>query len=285
MDPAFPSMPPPPEDETIKPMSVIGAAMWATGAEILFLWIVTATRALKGEDGYDMIGALMCQVAAFLFVLYLVLRVHAPQTPIRSLIALRKTNPWFYLLAPILGASAAYPSYALLELIHRIRPPEEELYDWLDVFFTLSEPERIAVAIGTVAIGPFMEEMLFRGALYRPMRIDKKPATVIAVTAFLFAAAHLDMHKLVPLFLMGLMLGYVRWASGSLVPPLLLHMTYNAIPIIQIMGYDQKPPDEGEPLPISLVAGGAGLLVLALLFTQALARSSRRASAARRDDK
>lgn len=283
-DPAFPSMPPPPEDQSVKPMSMLGAAMWATGAEIVFLWMVTATRALKGDEGYDMIGALLCQVAAFLFVLYLVLRVHAPNTPIRSLLALRAGNPWFLVLAPIIGVSAAYPSYMLLELIERVYPSAEQLYGWLDVFYTLSQPERIAVAVGTVIVGPFMEEMLFRGALYRPLRIDKSPVAVISLTALLFAAVHLDVQKLPPLFLMGLILGYLRWASGSLLPPFLLHAAYNAVPVVEILQYDTKPPDDGEPLSISLVAGGAGIAVLALLFTHALASSSRRASAARRDD-
>ncbi len=283
-DPAFPSLPPPPEDSSIRPMSVLGAALWAIGAEIVFLWIVTATRALKGGDGYDMVGALLCQVVAFLFVLYLVRRVHAPNTPIRSLLAMRKTNPWFLVLAPIIGASAAYPTYMLLELIHRFYPPDEQLYGWLDVFYTLSQPERIAVAVGTVVVGPFMEEMLFRGALYRPLREDKSPAVVVVVTAVLFAAVHLEPQKFPPLFLMGVVLGYLRWASGSLIAPFLVHMAYNAVPIVELLQYDTKPPDDGDPISVSLVAAGAGVVTLALLFTHALAKTSHRASAARRGD-
>lgn len=277
-------MPPPPEDESIKPMTVVGACMWATGSEIVLLWLITTTRVLKGTDGYDMIGALLCQVAAYLFILYLILRVHAPNTPIRGLLALRGTNPWFFLLGPVLGLSAAYPSYGLLMLIHRFFPPEEELYAWTDVFYDMTQPERVLIAVGLAVTGPFVEEMLFRGAIYRPMRIDKRPVVVIVVTAILFSAVHLDLQKLVPLFLMGLMLGYLRWASGSLVPPLLLHMAYNGVATVQLFSYDTRAAFENAPLPISFVAGGGGALALALLFTHALAKSSRRASAARRDD-
>jgi membrane protease YdiL (CAAX protease family) len=278
-DPAFPSMPPSSEDQSVKPMSVLGAFMWATGAMIVFLWLITASRMLKGEESFDMIGGLLCQVAAFLFVLYLVLRVHAPNTPIRSLLAIRKSNPWFWLLAPIIGVCASYPSYKFLELIYSVYPPEEQVEGWLDLFKALSQPEQVVVAIGTVVIAPFMEEVLFRGALYRPMRIDKSPAVVILVTAFLFAGAHLELQKMPPLFVMGAVLGYMRWASGSLIPPFLIHMGYNSVAIVEtLLATEEQSP------PISLVTGGLGIMAVALLFTHALASSSRRASAARRDD-
>lgn len=278
-------MPPPPEDQSIKPMSVVGALMWATGAQILFLWTASIAAALKGGESYDLIGLLMCQVIAYLLVLYLVLRVHAPNTPIRGLLAIRPTNPWFFVLALIVGVGSTFPSWWLLEQIERVYPHGEQLFEWLDVFYTLSQPERIAVAFGTVVVGPFLEEMLFRGALYRPMRVDKSPALVIGVTAFIFAAVHLDLQKMLPLSLMGAALGYMRWASGSLWPPFLMHLAFNAVPFVELLSHEVKPPPDAEPVSISWVTAGAGTVVLALLFTHALAKSSRRASAARRDDK
>lgn len=284
-DPAFPSMPPPPEDQSVKPMSILGAFLWATGTQIMFLWTASIAAALKGGDSYDLIGLLMCQVIAYLLALYLVLRVHAPNTPIRDLLAIRTTNPWFFVLALIIGAGSTYPSWWLLEQIERVFPHGEQLFDWLDVFYMLSQPERIAVAFGTVAVGPFLEEMLFRGALYRPMRVDKRPVVVVAVTAFIFAAVHLDPQKMAPLFLMGASLGYMRWASGSLLPPFLMHLAFNAVPFVELLSHEVKPPPDTEQVPISWVTAGAGIVVLALLFTHALAKSSRRASAARRDDK
>ncbi len=283
-DPAFPSLPPPPEDASIKPMSVIGAAMWVTGAQIVFLWGVSLAAALKGGESYDLIGLTICQVAAYLFVLYLVLRVHAPNTPIRDLLAIRHTNPWFYVLALLISLASTFPSWWLLDQVERIYPPGERLFEWLDVFYTLSAPEKYAVAFGTVVIGPFAEEMLFRGAVYRPMRINKRPVAVVVVTALLFAAVHLDAHKMVPLTIMGLLLGYLRWASGSLLPPFLMHLAFNAVPFVDLLSQSQ-PPTDTDPVPISYVTAGAGVAVLALLFTHALARSSRRASSARREDK
>ncbi len=282
-DPDFPSTPPP-EENVVKPMSIVGAAMWATGAQIVFLWVVSLVAVLKRGDGYDLIGLVLSQVVAYLFVLYLVLRVHAPRSSIRELLGARGANPWFYPLALVIGASATFPAWWLLEQIERVFPRDEQLFEWLDVFYTLSQPERLAVAFGTVVIGPFMEEMLFRGALYRPLRVDKRPVVVIIVTALAFAAVHLDLHKLPPLFLMGLALGYLRWASGSLLPPFLLHMAFNAVPFVEFLQHTDKPEPDGEGLPLSWVAGGAGLVVLALLFTQALASSTKRQRSASDQD-
>src|SRR5690606_4759160 len=108
---------------------------------------------------------------------------------------------------PVIGVSAIFPGYMLLELVKRISPPADTDFGLLDVFYTLTTPERILVAVGIVALGPLTEEILFRGALFRPLAIDKSPLVVVPLTALLFAAAHLDPHAVPHLFLMGLVLG------------------------------------------------------------------------------
>lgn len=266
-------------------MSFLAAAMWATGAQMAFLALLSIVAAMRENAPYDLVALTLSQIVAYSLALYLLLRVHAPNARIRDFLAVRPTNSWFYPLALILGVSATYPAYFLLERIDALYPQEEQLVTFVDIFVKLSNPEKIAATIGVVAIAPFVEEVVFRGALYRPLVQDKSPVAVVLVTAALFAAVHLDPYKLLPLFLMGCLLGYLRWASGSLWPPFLLHLGFNAVPFVDLFGPNASTPaGEDGNVPISWVAAGAGLTALVLLFVHALARSSRRASAARRSD-
>jgi membrane protease YdiL (CAAX protease family) len=266
----------------VRPMSFIAAALWACGAHVAFIALVVVTSAFRENAAYDLIGQTLGQVVAYSLALYLLLRNHAPNARIRDFIAVRATNSWFLPLALILGVSATFPTLWLIERIDAVYPPPEELITVFGEFAKLSQPEKIAAVICIVAVGPFVEEMLFRGALYRSLIQDKAPMPVVMVTALYFAAVHLNPYRIVPLFLMGCLLGYVRWASGSLWPSFLLHLGFNALPFVDL--FWPLSSSEETTIPIAWVAAGAGTTMLVLLFVHALARSSRRASAARRSD-
>jgi hypothetical protein len=285
-DPALPSMPPPRPDDGVKPMSIIAAAMWATGAQLLFLWVLSFTAMVREGAAYDLVGRIVCQLVGFGLALYLILRVYAPEVSIRSFVALRKSHPALYVLGLLIGVSATVPTYQLLGLIEQFYPPSEQLYQWTDLFFALSTNEKLVVAFGTVVLGPICEELLFRGAIYRPLRQKHSAQTVIVVTAVLFAVVHLDPHRIPPLFIMGCVLGYLRWASGSLVPPILMHMAFNTVPFVELMSYAEKPAADAEllPLAVEVIAGATAITLCAIALVHVIARKSRTASGARRDD-
>jgi len=85
----------------------------------------------------------------------------------------------------------------------------------------------IAVAI----ITPIGEEILFRGFLFRGFL--RKPGdawAVIVLTSLLWAIIHVqyDWYVIAQIFAFGLLLGWLRWASGSTILTILLHALINA---------------------------------------------------------
>ena len=93
-----------------------------------------------------------------------------------------------------------------------------------DLFYTL-----LVIAI-VPAIG---EELLFRGYLQQKLvKRLKNSNTAILITAFLFSAIHFDLQGMIPRFMLGLLLGYLFYWSGSLWLPILAHFVNNAQAII-----------------------------------------------------
>jgi membrane protease YdiL (CAAX protease family) len=91
-----------------------------------------------------------------------------------------------------------------------------------------------AYALSFVAIvlaGPLAEELLYRGAgisLLRPYGV----ATAVVGTALLFGLAHGLLLSLGALVLFGLVTALLRIHTGSIYPPLAVHVAFNALGMI-----------------------------------------------------
>lgn len=92
----------------------------------------------------------------------------------------------------------------------------------------------LAFNLLVLAIVPAIgEELLFRGYLQQIFtKCLKKPHLAIVVTALLFSAIHMQFQGFLPRFVLGLVLGYFFYWSGSLWLPIIAHFFNNAIAVV-----------------------------------------------------
>ena len=76
------------------------------------------------------------------------------------------------------------------------------------------------------------EELLFRGYLQSRLLERFPPRTAIAVSAFIFAAAHIDPTHAIGVLPLGLWLGLVAWRTGCVWPAILCHIANNAFAVV-----------------------------------------------------
>jgi CAAX protease family protein len=84
--------------------------------------------------------------------------------------------------------------------------------------------------LAITVLTPVAEEILFRGFLFRGwLRSPSDAWPVIAVTALLWSLSHVqyDWYVISQVFVAGLVLGWLRWASGSTILTILLHALIN----------------------------------------------------------
>jgi CAAX protease family protein len=100
-----------------------------------------------------------------------------------------------------------------------------------DIYRTASDAGWLPLLwIAVVVVTPIGEETLFRGFLFRGwLRTPREAWPVIAVTALLWALMHVqyDWYVIGQVFVSGLLLGWLRWASGSTILTILLHGLIN----------------------------------------------------------
>lgn len=101
----------------------------------------------------------------------------------------------------------------------------------INIYRTADTAATMALLWFAVVIGaPAGEEVLFRGFLFRGWLREPRDAwPVIVLTALLFAMLHVqyDTFVMAQIFLFGLLLGFMRWASGSTLLTILLHALIN----------------------------------------------------------
>ncbi len=88
-----------------------------------------------------------------------------------------------------------------------------------------------------VIIAPIVEELIFRGAIMSGFSRNYHPAFAIFFSALLFALFHLNPWQFAATFALGLILGYIRIRTGSVLACIAGHATHNGLVFLSVYYY------------------------------------------------
>lgn len=85
-----------------------------------------------------------------------------------------------------------------------------------------------------IAVAPLVEEIMFRGFLFKVVSDIRGPGTAVSVTALLFGGLHIlqlwgNWVGVALIFVVGYILSFVRQRSNSLIPSFIIHTSYNGM--------------------------------------------------------
>ncbi|MBW6514497.1 MAG: ABC transporter permease subunit [Candidatus Syntrophosphaera sp.] len=185
----------------------------------------------------DMIKGLT-QTQVFIILLPVLLLLRALKLKPREILRLKLPRLKEVLLIPFIAVSAALIVAILSQFINSIYPFPEEYIEALSRLFTQDVPLWQMFLVIAVLPG-ICEEILFRGFMVRFYEGKSLRLAVIA-SALLFAVFHLDPFRFVPVFLLGLLLGYLTLRSGSIINSMLSHTINNGLALF-IVTYASQP--------------------------------------------
>lgn len=120
------------------------------------------------------------------------------------------------------------------------------------------------LAIGI--LGPVAEEMVFRGAVLRSL-LKLFPAKAhwwpILISAVLFGAVHMNMAQFVHALPIGLLLGWMYYRTGSIIPGLLFHWVNNTVAYVMF----NLMPQMGDGKLIDIFHGNDRMMWMGLGFS------------------
>jgi membrane protease YdiL (CAAX protease family) len=117
------------------------------------------------------------------------------------------------------------------------------------------------------------EELFYRGLVYRSFASRMKPAMAMALSAALFAAAHLNPYEMLPLFGLGVILALAARSAGTLIAPMIVHFVNNGFTVLMMIAAVKWPDSPAGRLlksnlspwgALFFVMAGAGCIIAAL---------------------
>jgi membrane protease YdiL (CAAX protease family) len=202
---------------------------WLVAPAALFLINFVGGAVEGGSDQSNAVYqlSLIAQTAVFdlLLVVYVVFAAWRSDGPLPATLALRRVPLW---PAVRLVALAAI-GLTVFELAIDPLTGAGKKQGIAPTHGPHDSHQQVALAISLVVLvvlAPIAEELMFRGLCFAAMGRYALPGS-----AALFAIAHGLPVLLLPIFVAGLVLGWVRARSGSVYPGMAVHMTLNAIAI------------------------------------------------------
>lgn len=128
-------------------------------------------------------------------------------------------------LAWVVASAVTFAMVALLERLGL--PPEPQAAEQ-----AIAALEPWLVVLAVVVIAPIAEEVFFRGIAFNAWLHERGRRLAYIGSASLFAVIHASLVSLLPIFLLGLALAWVYRRTRSLVAPIAMHATFNAISVV-----------------------------------------------------
>lgn len=144
--------------------------------------------------------------------------------------------PWLFLIGPVglaimivLNLSLELSGYNAWMIDLAGGEARNAQQDVVRLFDETSDPLTLVLMTLMACIGaPFAEEVAFRGYIYPAVKRFAGIPVAVTFSALLFAAVHMNMAVLLPLFLLGVILALVYEFTGSIWAPIVVHFSFNA---------------------------------------------------------
>lgn len=171
-----------------------------------------------------------------------------------------KTKPFGVLFwAAIAAMGTILPSEWIVEQLQYSMPEStEKLFEQI-----MGEPTGY-LAIGLLA--PLAEELVFRGAILRKllgMFGEGRHWIAIVISALIFGAVHMNIPQFVHASLIGLLLGWMYYRTGSILPGVMFHWVNNTVAYVMF----NAMPQMADGKLIDLFNGDQKMMVLGIIFS------------------
>ena len=103
-----------------------------------------------------------------------------------------------------------------------------------------SQGSLLLLWLAIVIAAPIAEEIIFRGFIFRGwVRPTQRPMLGILIVTLLFTIIHIQYNwfGLLQVFMIGLLLTWTRWRSGSTLLPMVMHVIANCYAMLQAIAY------------------------------------------------
>ncbi|MBR2635001.1 MAG: aminoacyl-tRNA hydrolase [Clostridia bacterium] len=143
---------------------------------------------------------------------------------------LKEASPFTCFSAVIAGLGSFFAANILMSfmaLLPAVQASQEQYMEQQEAILAAGGSPWAEV-IYVCLLGPFVEELLCRGAILSCLKKSMLPGYAILISGLIFALIHGNLYQVVFTLPLGILLGYLTHRSRSLLPAFLLHAVFNS---------------------------------------------------------
>lgn len=142
--------------------------------------------------------------------------------------------------------------------LNELSPSVEKMFR---VIFERNSFVTILIGIGIVC--PFIEEIIFRGLVFKELKRHLPETAALVIQAFLFGAYHMNLTQGIYAFVLGIILGLVYIWMRSIWAPVLIHIFFNSTSSVLSKLVDQQAVNNHQYI---ILIGSVFILAVASVF-------------------
>ncbi len=177
-----------------------------------------------------------------------------------------RTGPWVVLIWSVVAAlGALVPSMWLQEQMPELPNLVENEFDMI----LQNRWGYLAIAL----LAPLAEEIVFRGAILKTLLNSPRLSVwvAISISALMFALIHMNPAQMPHAFIIGLLLGWMYWRTGSILPGMAYHWANNTAAYLLYQFYpnpDMKLVElfKGSETHVLMAVGFSLLILLPAIY-------------------
>jgi membrane protease YdiL (CAAX protease family) len=216
---------------------VIVLSIASLAALLVLLVIAMVVQQLMGTANDLLVLTASVEIGFYAIILLAIYwmtvrRYHIPW----AALGLRRVPLGWFVLAPILTLGMLTLGVALSSAISAFQgqPFVNPQVNDMSQGQQLTPLHLVIFLLGTAIVAPIVEELFFRGMLYPLMRRHLPAWLAIVANAAIFAGLHFIPMLLPVLFVMGLLLTFVRARTHSIIPSILIHSLNNTVFVLGV---------------------------------------------------
>ncbi len=167
---------------------------------------------------------------------------HRPEAP--SLLLGRNGNVFGCLKYGVLACLAWIPVHlsiavlwgGLLQALGHEMVPQQAVSLFLNALQNDQSLLKFLIMLNVVALAPWVEELLFRGLLFRWLLGYRSVLASAILSGVFFGVIHDALTSIVPIAFLGVALAWLYHRTGSLLTSIVFHTVFNAIMVILMFG-------------------------------------------------
>ena len=170
-----------------------------------------------------------------------------------------------YLMLPLIVISTAIATEPLVSWM--------ETPDFMKKMVEMLMQNKLSGFILVAILAPLLEELFCRGIILKGMLQHTSPAKAILISALMFGLLHMNPWQAIPAFIIGSIMGWIYYRTGSLKSTIIMHFINNSAVFILYLIFPDIDTDStltdiipqgyfNITLAVAFLLGGSILLIM-----------------------